>query len=196
MSKYKCNKCNKEYTSESWYNIHIDENKCNTTCGRCGEKFSRSDVLSRHLLNDVCVNKPIFKCRRCNMEFHDVSKLNRHYKNKTDCSKRKVKEPTIECIHCHNKFNSQQMLKRHIKYFCDEKDNEPKPDPVNNIIEFDSLPIHEQKQILQEKLNKIKEEETKNLKLIDDFQECIESKITISEYQKYPIPLTTIQIDY
>jgi C2H2-type zinc finger protein/C2H2 type zinc finger protein len=122
MVKYKCIKCNKEYSSKQWYEFHVKEKKCDTTCKKCKEKFTTIASLNRHISNNVCtrISKPHIICNKCGQEFPDGSRLKKHHQNRTDCSTRNPisYNKMFECPDCFQTYSSKQMLVRHMKEYC------------------------------------------------------------------------------
>ena len=79
-SHYVCDLCDISFTRNSDLKRHMEskhgwDTKQGHTCGECGERFSRKDVLKRHQLTCQVI---CFQCPRCHRVLKDIVSLTWH----------------------------------------------------------------------------------------------------------------------
>lgn len=108
---FKCDECDKVFTSKSGSNKHKKKVHMNIThvCKECNQVFKKKDSLNKHLMtvHQVYYPKFKFKCDRCRMAYTTSKALEGHIKK--DHAK-----DGFTCDECKLEFNTEKTFNRHL----------------------------------------------------------------------------------
>lgn len=115
--KINCSECGKGFLRQGQLRTHIymRHNKDNPfRCDMCGKRFAAKTLQLEHMSTHSMERK--FVCQKCGRGFFKRSKLNKHLKIKSDCSKRVYDlNGVYTCKFCFLEFESTTERNSHIK---------------------------------------------------------------------------------
>lgn len=106
---FKCNFCEKTYTSLGALKMHIRTHTKPCKCHLCGKAFSRPWLLQGHIRTHTG-DKP-FSCNYCHRAFADKSNLRAHLQTHSDVKK-------YSCSTCSKTFSRMSLLTKHMESGC------------------------------------------------------------------------------
>ena len=95
----------------------VEENQTPTEiekikCRQCSFIAPNKTILKGHMTGHQKTTTREVKCAACDRKFATIEDLNRHWKDKTNCSSGQEK---IRCTHCDSQFASKSQLSEHEK---------------------------------------------------------------------------------
>lgn len=106
---FKCQFCDKTYTSVGALKMHIRTHTKPCKCHLCGKAFSRPWLLQGHIRTHTG-DKP-FSCNYCHRAFADKSNLRAHLQTHSDVKK-------YSCSTCSKTFSRMSLLTKHTESGC------------------------------------------------------------------------------
>ena len=112
--EYKCNECQKEFSTHQNLFYHQKSHTNSFSCEYCDLKLPRKDYMRRHQMK--CYLKPVKSadnnvdleslCSVCNLEFESINELKLHMKKHKELP---------SCCTCLKTFKNNYNLKEHMK---------------------------------------------------------------------------------
>ena len=104
--RFKCDQCEKEFSSKSNLNTHIKtHNSAVQKCNQCGKTYTTETNLKRHIAHMHSEKR--LECDECEKRFSTISRLNSHKKCVHALK-------SFKCDQCNFRSKTNSKLKRHI----------------------------------------------------------------------------------
>ena len=108
--KYKCNDCDKAFSTSQVLKIHLESvhaDKTGVICPKCSKQLGHKHTLKSHL--KICQTNIQLKCEICNRAFKTPSGVRNHKMSEHS------NEYNFQCELCEDRFKIKENLQRHIK---------------------------------------------------------------------------------
>ncbi|XP_058127159.1 histone H4 transcription factor [Anopheles ziemanni] len=106
--KFKCEECNKFFTTERLLNNHADIHSYHVSCPRCPRKFTAPSQMIMHL-NRIHLKLRPMACTQCEYRTYTASELKKHMNRHST-----VRMYRCDEFGCNATFRSESSLKLHI----------------------------------------------------------------------------------
>jgi hypothetical protein len=127
--KYKCNKCFKEFTQKSNFDVHMNRKK---SCIKLIDDINRSSNINNTQITHNTTQHHTNATQITHTHLSDINIINNNNYNTNNTDEENIKINTkssdvsvikknIICEYCKNVFSRKDALSRHIKLYCNVK---------------------------------------------------------------------------
>ncbi|CAD6993217.1 unnamed protein product [Ceratitis capitata] len=112
--KYKCQQCEKAFSTKSHYNYHLETHAERTYyCKHCKKAFTNRIVLQKH---ERSHSSKSFQCTECDRQFRNKESLSGHFRKLHDGG-----DLPYKCEVCHKTYALKSTLKQHMHKHFDKR---------------------------------------------------------------------------
>ncbi|XP_050391091.1 PR domain zinc finger protein 15 [Patella vulgata] len=119
---YKCGKCGKKFTQQSYLRLHLPAHTDRYKCGDCGKRFTRNESFQKHqcqkteqvyfMKERVNEDDPnIYCCAQCKKEFTQLDFVIKHFALHSESQK---------CPRCGKVFPVEEEYNKHMETVCED----------------------------------------------------------------------------